>query len=129
MTLSPQEEAVTRRFAIVGQAAELVAMSAVEAQISRIESVGKPLRRGVSGFLWKAARILGAASLVLSVFSGKSQRAKRAAGACGTAAALALRFSLLQAGRNSARDPAASFDQQRLAGSKPGAATSLNSAA
>jgi hypothetical protein len=36
-----------------------------------------------------------------------------AAGVLGTAAALALRFGIVEAGRASARDPHATFDQQR----------------
>jgi formate-dependent nitrite reductase membrane component NrfD len=111
--LPPREEAVARRFAIVGQAAELAAMIALERQVSAVERVGRPLKQGFSGFLWNAARILGAASLALSLVSTKSRRAKVAAGICGTAGALSLRFSLLQAGRNSARDPHAAFQQQR----------------
>jgi formate-dependent nitrite reductase membrane component NrfD len=110
MDLPPQDEAIVRRFALVGQAAELTAMFAVERQVAGIESIAKPLKQGGSGFLWKTARSLGAVSLVLSLFSRKSRRAKTAAGICGTAAALTLRFAVLQAGRNSALDPRATFE-------------------
>jgi hypothetical protein len=119
MNMSPREERITQRFAIAGQAAELATMFVLEAHASKIERVGKPLKQGFSGFLWKTARVLGAASLVCGLWSRKSQRMKTAAGVCGTASALALRFSLLQAGRNSARDPLATFEQQH---SQPAAA-------
>ena len=112
MELPPRDETIARRFAIAGHAAELVAMSALEREVSGVEQVGKPLREGFSGFLWKTARTLGAVSLALALLPTKSRRIKTAAGICGTAAALSLRFSLLQAGRNSARDPHASFQQQ-----------------
>src|SRR5262245_21765959 len=92
MKLSPNEEGIATRFAVVGQAAELIAMSVLERRVSRNERVGKPLRQGFSGFLWKTARILGAASLALSLWPRKSRYTKSAAGVCGTAAALALRF-------------------------------------
>ena len=64
------------------------------------------------GFLWRAGRVLGAASLALALMPAKSRCVKTAAGICGTAAALALRFSILESGRNSARDPQAAFRQQ-----------------
>ena len=113
MELPEREEKIATRFAIAGQAAELLAMSALEREVSQVEQAAKPLKEGFSGFLWKSARVLGAASLALAVFSGKSRGIKTAAGICGTAAALSLRFSVLQAGRNSARDPRATFQQQR----------------
>jgi formate-dependent nitrite reductase membrane component NrfD len=112
MESSTQDEAITRRFAIAGQAAELAAMFAVEHDASRVEQVVKPLKEGRSGFLWNTARALGAASLVLSLFSRKSRTVKTAAGLCGTAAALSLRFAVMQAGRVSARDPRAVLAQQ-----------------
>jgi formate-dependent nitrite reductase membrane component NrfD len=112
MELSRRDEGITRRFAIVGQAAELAAMFAVEHEASRVELVSKPLKEGISGLLWKAARALGTTSLVLSLFSRKSKKVKTAAGICGTAAALSLRFAVIQAGRNSARDPKALLSQQ-----------------
>jgi formate-dependent nitrite reductase membrane component NrfD len=103
MELAERDESIARRFAIAGQAAELVATFAVQRELSRVEQVSRPLTQGNSGFLWKAARALGAASLVLSLFAKRSRPVRTAAGICGTAAALSLRFAVLQAGRNSAR--------------------------
>jgi len=119
MELSPREEAIVSRFAIAGQAAELVAMSTLERQVSKVEQVGRPLTQGFSGFLWKTARVLGAASLALALLPAKSRRIKTAAGVCGTVAAITLRWSLLQAGRSSARDPHASFNQQHAKLNQP----------
>jgi len=114
MNLSEREETITRRFAIAGQAAELAAMIAVERETSKVERVAEPLKNGKSGFLWNVAKVLGAASLVLSLFSKKSSGVKTAAGLCGTVAAVSLRFAVLEAGRDSARDPRATFEPQLM---------------
>jgi hypothetical protein len=113
MELPERDEAITRSFAIAGQAAELAAMFAIEREVSRVGRVGDPLKKGRSGFLWKAARTLGAASLLLSLFSRKSRGVRVAAGLCGTAVALSLRFAVIQAGRDSAKDPHATIEQQK----------------
>lgn len=113
MELPERDEAITRSFAIAGQTAELAAMFVIEREVSRVDRVADPLKKGRSGFLWKAARTLGAASLLLSLFSKESRGARLAAGICGTAAALSLRFAIIQAGRDSARDPHATLEQQR----------------
>jgi len=118
--LPSREKTIARRFAMTGQTAELIAMFALERQVYKVERINKPLKQGFSGFLWKTARVLGAASLALAFLPTKSRGVKTAAGVCGTAAALTLRFSLLQAGRNSARDPRASFQQQRTNELHPG---------
>jgi len=105
MKFSLHEESIAQRFAIVGQAAELIGMSVLEHEVSDTREVGRPLKEGRSGFLWKTARVLSVASLAFSLWSKKSHRLKTAAGICGTAAALSLRFSLLESGRSSAKDP------------------------
>jgi hypothetical protein len=71
--LPSREETIARRFAMTGQATELVAMSALEHQVSGVEQVNKPLKQGFSGFLWKTARVLGAASLALAFLPTKSR--------------------------------------------------------
>ncbi|MBW8873466.1 MAG: polysulfide reductase NrfD [Acidobacteria bacterium] len=111
--LSPREVRIVERFGMMGKVADLAAMTVVEHEADRIEPVGRPLREGISGALWTAARVLTGASLALSLLSGRS-RAKRAAGGLlGTAGALALRFAIFHAGKASARDPRATFRQQR----------------
>ncbi|HEV2846542.1 MAG TPA: NrfD/PsrC family molybdoenzyme membrane anchor subunit [Thermoanaerobaculia bacterium] len=111
--LSPREEKVVERFGLVGKVVDLTAMAVVEREVNRVEPVGRPLREGLSGSLWNAARTLTAASLVFSLLPGR-WRAKRAvSGLLGTAGALALRFAVFHAGRASARDPRATFRGQR----------------
>ncbi len=66
--------------------------------------------KGVSGALWKAAKVLTAASLVLTLMPG---RHRTAAGVCGVLGGLALRFAVFHAGKASALDPRATFAQQQ----------------
>jgi formate-dependent nitrite reductase membrane component NrfD len=112
--LSDHEETMVRRFGTIGQIAALAAMLAVERDVSAIDEVGRPLRGGVPGTLWRAAQALEAAGLLLSAMSRRRARPPRLlAAALGTAAALALRFAVFHLGKASARDPRATFHQQR----------------
>jgi formate-dependent nitrite reductase membrane component NrfD len=111
--LSAREEKILHRFGVAGKVIDLAAMAAVESDAAQVETVAKPLRQGVSGVLWKAAGALTAASLVLSLLPGESKLRRKTVGVLGTAGALALRFAVFQAGKASARDPRATFRQQR----------------
>jgi hypothetical protein len=102
-------------FGIAGKLADLVAMQAVERAAERVERVGRPLRAGISGALWQAARALTAASLALTLLPGRSRAKRLAGGLLGTAGALALRFGIFHAGKASARDPKATLHSQRSA--------------
>ena len=96
------------RLGTIAKVTELAMTLALEAEISRTPRTAIPLRTGASGALWRAAQGFTAASLVLSL-----ARRRRAAGMLGTIGSLALRFALMAAGRRSARDPRAVFEQQR----------------
>jgi formate-dependent nitrite reductase membrane component NrfD len=113
MDLDGQEERVIHRFGLIGKMAELGAMSAMEREAGRVDRVARPLREGLSGALWKAARGLTAGSLFLSLLPKKSRRTRLVSSVLGTAGALALRFAVFHAGKASARDPRATFEQQR----------------
>jgi hypothetical protein len=104
---------VVDRFGTIGKVVDLAAMAVMEREASRVETVGRPLREGLSGTLWKAARAMTAASLALSLLPGKARAKKIAGGILGTAGAIALRFAVFHAGKASARDPRATFRQQR----------------
>jgi hypothetical protein len=78
-----------------------------------VERVGRPLRRGFSGFLWRASAILTASSLLVTVLPIERRAKRIAAGVLGTLGSLALRFAVDKAGIASARDPRASFHLQR----------------
>jgi formate-dependent nitrite reductase membrane component NrfD len=106
---------ITYTFGTTGRAAELTAAMVMERQAARIEErVARPLKRGVSGALWKSAAALTAGSLVVSMLPGKSRKKRIAAGILGLAGSLCLRFGVHQAGMASARDPRASFRLQRV---------------
>lgn len=111
--LDEDEALVVNGFGIAARIAELAAGTAVEKEADRVERVGKPLKEGLSGSLWTASKLATTAGLMLSLVAGKRRPARFAAGALGTAGALALRFAVFHAGKASARDPRATFDAQR----------------
>lgn len=103
-----EERGIAKPFGMAGQAAELVAGVLMEKQASAVPRVGRPYRRGVSGFLWRTAQVLTAASLFFGC-----RRRRVAAGALGVAGTLLLRIAVERAGTESARDARASFHLQR----------------
>ncbi len=111
--LAPRERQIVERFGIAGKVVDLAAMTVVEREANEVELVGRPLREGLSGALWKAAKVMTGASLVLSLLPGRSRAKRIAGGLLGTAGALALRFAVFHAGKASSRDPRATFRQQR----------------
>ena len=100
-------------FGTAARAAELVSARWMENCASRVQTVGAPLREGLSGALWKAAAVLTAVSLVIPLAGRKSGKLRRCAGVLGTAGAIALRFAVHFAGNASAANPRATFDTQR----------------
>lgn len=111
--LTPQEEKAVHRFGVAGKVVDLAAMVAVEHEAARVAPVGRPLREGLSGALWTAAKAMTAGSLALSLLPGRSRAKRIVGGLLGTAGAVALRFAVFHAGTASARDPRAAFRQQR----------------
>ena len=114
--LNKQEAETVERFGLMGKLVELGATVALEADVRRIERVGRPLQEGLSGTLWQTAKVLTIASAVISLLPGKSRPKRVVAGVLGSAAGLCLRFGIFHAGKASARDPRASFEQQRQTG-------------
>ncbi|MBV8551607.1 MAG: polysulfide reductase NrfD [Acidobacteriaceae bacterium] len=111
--LNEREASAVQRFGLVGKIVELAATLALEANAGRVERVGRPLKQGFSGFLWNGAKVLTIASALLSLLPGKSRPKRVAEGILGSAASACLRFGIYYAGKASARDPRASFEQQR----------------
>ncbi|MGA8598334.1 MAG: NrfD/PsrC family molybdoenzyme membrane anchor subunit [Bryobacteraceae bacterium] len=112
--LNPREASAVERFGALGKIIELAATFALEAEANRIERVGRPLKSGFSGFLWQSAKAFTIASAILSLVPGESRPRRIMAGVLGSAAGLCLRFGIFYAGKASARDPRASFAQQRI---------------
>jgi hypothetical protein len=102
-----------RRYGLAGKLAELAAMVAVERDAGKVERVGFPFRQGLGGALWRTSKVLGGASLLLSLLPGTSRGTRAISGLLGSAGSLALRFAVFHAGKASARDPRATFQQQR----------------
>jgi formate-dependent nitrite reductase membrane component NrfD len=113
MELTPRERGILRRYGNGARAAEFLAAHAVEHDASLIPEVGRPLREGASGACWTAGKWMNAASLALSLLPRDWRWARKSAGVLGTAAAFATRFAVFTAGRVSARNPHATFEQQR----------------
>lgn len=112
--LNGVEARVARRFALAGKLGALAAGHLFERDVAHPDEVGAPLRRGASGAMWRAAKLLGAASLALLLWPAKQPRAlRRASAVLGTLGAIATRFAVFHAGKASARDPQATFRQQR----------------
>ena len=108
--------AITRSYGMVGRMAELASSFAMEHRASRVPQVGRPLKTGWSGRLWRGAGILTAASLGVMLLPKQNRRKRVIAGTLGTLGSLALRFAVAQAGIESAADPRATFHLQRSVG-------------
>ncbi|HRW04890.1 MAG TPA: polysulfide reductase NrfD [Caldilineaceae bacterium] len=113
MTLNAAEARVVRYFGLVGRTAELVTAAVVEQEAGQVERVATPLRAGRSGELWKISKYIGIVGLALALWPGRSRKKRTAAALCTTASSLLLRYALMSAGKASARDPQATFQQQR----------------
>jgi formate-dependent nitrite reductase membrane component NrfD len=113
MPVRPHEARALRAFGTAGKVAELAAAHAVEREVARAPHVDAPLRRGVSGTMWRVAKLLTAASLVVSALPRPTRRRRVLAAALATGGALMTRFAFVQAGTASARDPRATFAPQR----------------
>ena len=110
----PSERRLIHRLALAGKVAELAGAGALERELASRGPgpVQAPLRLGASGGLWRAAKVVTAASAVLELFPNRRHH-RIAAGVAGTVGALFLRFALLAAGRASTMNPKATFEPQR----------------
>lgn len=108
-----RERKTIEHFRTIGQVVELATAILLERNANKVERVGRPLKRGVGGTLWKAGKVLTVAGIVLSLLPGKSRTKDFVSGVLGTAASLCTRFGIFYAGKASARDPRASFELQR----------------
>jgi Ni/Fe-hydrogenase subunit HybB-like protein len=107
------ERRTARIFAGLGQAGELVAAEMVDREAEVVERVARPLKEGLSGTLWRLAKACTFSALLLNLLPGSSRAKGTVAGLLGNAGALCTRFGLFYAGKASARDPRATFEDQR----------------
>jgi formate-dependent nitrite reductase membrane component NrfD len=110
--LNDKEERIVRRFGAIAKAGELIAMAAVGKEASQIERVGRPYKQGAGGSLIRTAKIAAVIGFVASSL-GKSRTTRLVGAAAGTIAAAAFKWGVFAAGRESTRDPRATFELQR----------------
>jgi formate-dependent nitrite reductase membrane component NrfD len=113
LPLNAKEARAIQIFGLIGECGELLVASEIEREAARVQRVNRPLHEGLTGFLWQSAKVLTVASAVVSIAPGHSRKKRIAAGLLGTAAGICVRFAYFFAGKRSARDPRATFEQQR----------------
>jgi formate-dependent nitrite reductase membrane component NrfD len=109
----PRASRITLLFGTAGKLAELASGFALERKAETVEQVARPLKTGVSGALWRTSTVLTVASVVIAVIPGQSRARRKWSGVLGALGSLALRMAVHYAGAASARDPRATFHQQR----------------
>ena len=110
---NPLEQRAVSIFGTAGKAAELAFAHLLEQNVGTVPEAVRPLQEGFSGFLWKTAKLMTAASLVLSLMPSSSLRVRRISGMLGTLGSICTRFGIHYAGQSSAMNPRATFQQQR----------------
>lgn len=113
MSLNQREQSIVLRFGTIAEIAEIAAAKALDQEVSRVESVARPYKEGLSGTLWTASMKLSYLSLALGYLSRRSRIADLAGGIVGTVGGVVTRFALFHAGKASARDPRSTFELQR----------------
>jgi formate-dependent nitrite reductase membrane component NrfD len=113
MDLNDRERSIAGRFGTVADVAELVATVAVEREAAKTQPVGRVLKEGLPGLLWKTSTVCTLGTLALSALPRRGPVGRWITALLGTGGSLALRFAVFHAGKVSARDPRASFEAQR----------------
>jgi formate-dependent nitrite reductase membrane component NrfD len=111
--LDDQERRIVRRFGLAAKAVELGSMHALERELGAVDSLGRPLVEGVSALLWRSAKVLTALSLAVSLLPRGGRRTRSISALTAVGGSTAVKFAVFHAGRASARDPRATFVQQR----------------
>ncbi|WP_188988098.1 NrfD/PsrC family molybdoenzyme membrane anchor subunit [Saccharopolyspora thermophila] len=107
---APGDEGPACRMAVAGVALEF---GAFERMRRRAGMVGEVYEQGRVGAVLRAAKVLNGLGAGAALFARHSRAAAIAAGACLTAAAVATRYGIFEAGRVSARDPRYTVVPQR----------------
>jgi formate-dependent nitrite reductase membrane component NrfD len=111
MFVAPEDAGPARRLAVGGVAVEVALMQAMELRLGK---TGEVYRRGAAGKLsWAAKGLTGAGATLLATRGGKSRGAAALGGALVCAGELCLRYSVMRAGIQSARDPKYTVQPQR----------------
>jgi hypothetical protein len=115
-SLDGRDATVVRRLGVAAKICDLAAGEAVERTADRVDRIGRPLHDGASGALWRLGKVCTAASLAVSLVpvpTGGRRGRRLLSAVLGSVGSLATRFGLFHAGTASARDPRATFEQQR----------------
>jgi hypothetical protein len=96
--------------AVAGSVLELAASRRME---SRLGLAAEAYRTGRAGRVLRTARAATAVGAGLALVAGRSRAAAIAAGGCLTLGAIATRFGVFEAGRETARDPRYVVEPQR----------------
>lgn len=110
LVAAPAQARPARRMAVAGSALELAASRRMEA---RLGLAAEAYRTGRAGAVLRVARMATAAGAGLALAAGRSRAAGVAAGACLTLGAIATRYGVFEAGRETARDPRYVVEPQR----------------
>ncbi len=110
---NPREQRAVLLFGTAGKLAELSFAYLMERSVATVPEAARPLEDGLSGFLWKASKVLTAASLLIALVPNSSARVRRISGVLGSLGSLCTRFGVHYAGQRSAMNPRATFQQQR----------------
>ena len=110
LTAPRTETAPARRMAIAGSALELAAGARMS---GRTGLVGEVYQHGKAGRVLRLARTLTCIGASAALFARRSRMAAVTSGVCLTAAAVATRYGIFEAGRESARDPKYTVQPQR----------------
>ncbi len=113
LPLNVKEARTVELFGLAGKVGELILAKQLEDDAAGVERVAHPLHDGLTGLLWQGAKVLVVASAIVSLAPGHGRKKRIIAGALGTAAGVCVRFAYFFAGKRSARDPRATFEQQR----------------
>jgi formate-dependent nitrite reductase membrane component NrfD len=112
-SLSEPEHKLVDRLGIVVDLGELAVTVAAEREASRVEEVGAALKDGPGASLWKLSTFLTVGSLALSLLPMGGRSPRLVAGVLGTAGTIVLKTGVFEAGKASALNPHALFEQQR----------------
>jgi formate-dependent nitrite reductase membrane component NrfD len=99
-------------FGLLGRVGELGVAQMLERRLLETPRVSRPLHEGKSGFLWKAATVLTAGSLLVNLLPIQKRRKRILAGVLASLGSVCLRFGIHEAGVPSAKDSRASFRLQ-----------------
>jgi formate-dependent nitrite reductase membrane component NrfD len=112
-SLTDDERRLVGRLGTVIDVTEVAMTVAAEREASRVEEVGAALKDGPGARLWKLSTFLTVGSLALSLLPIEGRATRLAQGVLGVTGSVALKTGVFEAGKASALNPLALFEQQR----------------